>query len=194
MLPAKKTENSTELLGTVVRESNESVESRMQSGIGMNEGIHLIGIAGHDNDEAVASVLHPFQESVDGLLAKISLLVGERVGFVNEKNPVEGASNDPIGCDSGLTDIFGDESRAVTLHEVAFLEDAEGLVDASHQSSYGGLARAGFAGVDGVIAGADWFQSAGDSSLLEPGKVCRLPDLIFNDCLLYTSPSPRDRG
>ncbi len=49
-------------------------DARSEARIGMEEPIHLIGIAGQDDDQIVAVVLHHLQQNLDRLLPAILLV------------------------------------------------------------------------------------------------------------------------
>ena len=75
------------------------------------------------------------------------------------------------------------------------LSDGTPIVDRGMQ--WGEVSRAlhrnerdkGLVGTIAVVADFD-----GDQAFLESGNIVAANSVLFNDCLLYTSPSPRDRG
>ena len=69
------------------------VKRLLSPGLLLDEAAHLVGIAGDDHDDAVAIVLHEFQQRVDRFLAEVVTRAAgarrQRIGFVDEQDAVE---------------------------------------------------------------------------------------------------------
>ena len=119
--------------------------------------MHETGIAGHDDDEAVAVVLHPFEQGLDRLGPEILALVRrrERVCLVDEENAVERTPDRPVGLDRSHPDVLADKARPVDLDEVPTPEETHRAVHLREQPRHGRLARAGVAEEDEVLGGRD---------------------------------------
>ena len=55
-----------QFVGGIIVEMNGLGETALQSGIRVDEVVHLVGIASHDTDELSSIVFQPLQQSVDG--------------------------------------------------------------------------------------------------------------------------------
>src|SRR5205085_3551497 len=91
-------EDAAELEGGVVGKLNVASETGLESGIGVNEPIHLIGIPGDNKDQPVAVVFHALEQRLDSLVAKIFAFLGQTVGFIDEKNSIQGGINHGVGA------------------------------------------------------------------------------------------------
>ena len=105
-------EHLVEFIGCIVVEVDVTVEARLESGVGVDEALHLVVVAGYDDYQAVAVVFHSFEEGGDGFLSVVlSALFGyQRVGLVNEEHPVEGCIDYLVGLDGRLSHVFCHES------------------------------------------------------------------------------------
>src|SRR5687768_17030769 len=139
----------------------------MKTRVRADKSFHFVWVAGDDDDEPIAIVLHAFEERLDGFIAEILLGFGEAVGFVDEEHAVESAVDDGVGARGSLADVFRDERGAVALDQVAFAQNAERFIDASHEARDSRLAGAWVAGINGVITRRDGRETLGDTHLLD---------------------------
>ena len=151
-LRADAHEDAHELLGRVVVEHDLLIEARTQAGVGIQERLHEVGVARHDDHEVVAVVLHGLEEGVDGLHAEVVRpgIGGQGIGLVDEEQAAVRTVHDLLGLDGRLADIAADEPGAVDLDQVPLAEHAELLIDLAEQTRHGGLAGTGVAGKDHV--------------------------------------------
>ena len=106
-----------ELVVGVVGEVDRVRNRLSRPGFWRDEDRHRAGVAGDDDDEVVAVVLHLLDEGVDRLLAV--LVAGQRVGLVDEEHAADGGLHDLGRLHRGLADVAGDELGAVDLDELA---------------------------------------------------------------------------
>ncbi len=145
-----------QLADRVVGELDGPGEAGGQTRVGGEEAAHLVGVAGGDDDDVVAVVLHQLEQGVDRLPAEVgagALAVGhEGVRLVDEQHTAEGVVEGLGGLDRRTADDLGDEVGAGDLDEVSGAQDAEFGEDAAVEPGHGGLAGAGRAGEDQVAA------------------------------------------
>ena len=77
--------------------------------------------------------------------------VDERVRLIDEKHTVKRLVNEFVGFDGGLTDIFGNQPRAIGLHQMPLLEDTQRVIDLRDAAGDCGLASARIADEDAVV-------------------------------------------
>ena len=65
-----------QLVGRVVLELERLGEPGGQAGVGVQEVEHLVGVAGDDDGDLVAVVLHQLDQRVDRLLAEVGTAAG----------------------------------------------------------------------------------------------------------------------
>ncbi len=136
-------EDRGDLVVGVVVERDRRAEPAREAGIGVDEPRHRRGIAGDDDDELVALVLHLLDEGVDGLLPV--LVAREGVGLVDEQHTPDRGRGDLGGLDGGLAEVARDELGAVDLDELSGAEQPERVVDPADETRDGRLAGAGVA-------------------------------------------------
>ncbi len=129
----------------VVLEVDERAEPALQATVGLEEVVHLLLVAGHDNHQVVAVVLHLLQQGVHGLGAKVVAAAVERVGLVDKEHAAQCALHHGLGLGRGASDVLGDKVRAGDLHQVPLGEDALLFENLGHDARNRGLARAGVA-------------------------------------------------
>src|SRR5208282_6868142 len=147
-------EDRHELVGRVILEQDGAGEAGAQTGIGVEEAAHLAGIAGDNDAEPVAMVLHQLEQGVDRLAAEVGAVMGgsEAVGLIDEEDAVEGGLDGVAGLDGGLADEAGDEQGAVDLDDMAGAQKAEADENLAHETGGGGLAGSGIAEEDEMEA------------------------------------------
>lgn len=90
----------------------------------MDEPIHQIGVARHDDHQVVPVILHGLEDGVDGLLTEVVLaLTVEGIGLVDEQHAADRLLDDLLGLDGGLAHISGYQTAAVYLYQLALGED-----------------------------------------------------------------------
>ena len=67
-------------------------DARAHAGIGAEEGLHPVLVAGQDHHQVIALVLHHLQQDLDRFLAVVALVLGavEVVGLVDEQHAAHG--------------------------------------------------------------------------------------------------------
>ena len=53
---------------------------------------HFIGIPGHNHNESLTVIFHALEKRINGFLTKILILLGQGVGFIDEKNAIQSLS------------------------------------------------------------------------------------------------------
>ena len=123
-------------------------DARAEARIGMEETVHLVGVAGENNHEIVAIVLHHLQQNLDRLLPVVALVLLpiEIVGLVDEQYAAHRLFQHLFRFRRGVADILADE--IVTRHrdEVAAPHIAEPVKNLRHPDGHRRLAGAGIAG------------------------------------------------
>ena len=142
-------ENLCQLVGCIVVEMDGLRETTLQAGIGVDEVVHLVGIASNNTDELTAVVLQSLQQGVNSLSAEDVAIVGTKgVGLINEQDATQSRIYELIGLYSRLTTIAGNKFRAVGLHQLTTADDAKCLEDISHDTGNRRLTRTRIAGKD----------------------------------------------
>ena len=70
-LAAAHFEDLEHLLRGVVLEQQETVEAALQTGVGVDELIHQVGVARHDHHQIVPVILHGLEDGVNSLLTEV---------------------------------------------------------------------------------------------------------------------------
>ena len=140
-------EDLDELVAVVVGEVDGLREARPEARVRRHQLRHLVGVACHDHDDAIAPVLDELDDGVDGLPAEVRLAAAdERVRLVDEQDALVGLVERRHHLRSGLAHEPGDEPGAVDLDQMAPVDHAERPVDLGEQPRHGGLARPRVAG------------------------------------------------
>ena len=136
----------------VVVERQSSGEPGGQAGVGTDEALHLVGVAGDDDDHLVAVVLHQLDQRRDGLLTEVvAPPVGDqRVRLVDEQHAAQGTAERGLRLRRGMPDVLTDQGAPVDLDQMPGVEHAQRPKDLPVQPGHGGLAGAGVAGEDQV--------------------------------------------
>ena len=144
-------ENGEHFIERVILKVQVAVKTGLKTGVGADEFLHQLIVAGNDHDEVVAVILHRLQEGVDRLLPEVVVAFAvERIRLVDEQHTAERTLDHLLRLDGGLTDVPGDKPAAVDLDKLTLRQDAERVVDARHQTRDHRLARTGVAGEDHV--------------------------------------------
>ena len=143
-------QNLDQLVVGVVVELDRGGEAAGQARVLGDERDHGVGVAGHDDDEVLAVVLHLLDEGVDRLLGE--LVAGEGVRLVDEQHAVDGLGDHLGGLHGCLSHVAGHELAAVDLDELALGQQLESPVDGADEPRDGGLAGAGVTHEDQVPA------------------------------------------
>src|SRR4051794_31923137 len=137
----------------VVGKRDLSRESRAQARIRLEEAVHQSWVAGDDDDEPVAEVLHPLEQRLDRLRPEVEAAADrrERIGLVDEEDAVQRTADSAIGLDRGLTHVLADEPGTIDLDEMPALEETERAVHLREQACNCGLAGSRIAEEDEVL-------------------------------------------
>ena len=112
---------------------------------------HLVRVAGDDDGEFVAVVLHQLDQRVHRLLAEVAAGLGRVSEYASSMNSTPPrALGRPRPLERGLPDVAGDEIRARGLDERAALTDSDVAVHLADQPGDGRLARSRVAREDEV--------------------------------------------
>ena len=129
-------------------------EAGGQAGVGGQERLHLLLVAGQDDDQVLAVVLGPLEQGLDRLDAEpVGLavtLVDQAVGLVDEQHPAQRAVDQLVGLDRGRAQVLADQVGPVRLDHLGHLQQAERVEDLGQHPGHGGLAGAGRAQEDEV--------------------------------------------
>ena len=119
-------ENLVKLFGSIVGEVDVAVETRLKTRVGIDELLHLVGIACHDNHQTVTVVLHALQQGGNSLLAIVggSVALGKGIRLVDKEDTTQCGVAHLVDTGSGLSHILSDKSGTVCLYEMSFLEDS----------------------------------------------------------------------
>ncbi len=110
------------LLGRVVLELQRLCEPGGETGVGVQEVRHLMGVPGCNDRSLVAVVLHQLHERVDGLLAEVGAGAGgpgQGVSLVDEQHTAHDLLKNRGGLLGGVTDVLADELAPRHLLELA---------------------------------------------------------------------------
>ena len=121
------TGNGEELLGIVILELILVREAPHQSGIGVEHGIHLLEVAGEDDQHVGIGLREYGEQRVDDPRTEVLAVTGtvvEGVGLVNEKHIAPGLIEDGLHVLFGLSDVPPHESGPVDSDHLTFREQA----------------------------------------------------------------------
>lgn len=156
VLGAQVRRDGDQLVDRVVRELDGPGEPGGQAGVGVEEPPHQLRVAGDDDDQLVAVVLHHLHQRVDGLLPEVgpgaARAGGERVRLVDEQGPTQRPGDQLGGLDRGRPDVLPDQVRPGRLDQVPLGQDAELGQDRAVEPGHRGLAGARRAGEGEVPA------------------------------------------
>ena len=118
------------------------------AGIGLEERVHPVLVAGQDDDQVLALVLHDLEQDLDGLLTVVALVLRpvQVIGLVDEEHPAHGALEDLPGLRRGMPHVLADQLLAGNGHQVPAPGVTEPLKQFGHPERDRGLAGARAAG------------------------------------------------
>jgi hypothetical protein len=93
-----------QFVGRVVGKVDVVGDARAHAGVGLEEGVHAVLVAGQDHHQVVALVLHHLQQDLDGLLAVVAFVLGavQVVGLVDEEHAAHGLLEHLLGLGRGV--------------------------------------------------------------------------------------------
>ena len=153
VLPGGVLGNGVKFLRHEIAEVVVVLEAGLEAGVAVQQALHLVRVAGHDDGQVPLTARHFLDDDLDHLAAEIlAVVVAARqgVGFVDEQDAAAGFLHHLPGFWGGLADVFSNEVYAVGHHGVALAEQAHLLVELPHHPRHGGLSRPGVATEDGV--------------------------------------------
>jgi hypothetical protein len=111
--------------------------------VGREEAVHLVLVAGEDDDEILPLVLHHLEEDLDRFLAVVALVLGpmQVVGLVDEEHPAHGPLEDLLGLGRGVADVLAHQLVPGDRHQVAPAQVAQAVEQLAHPHGHRGLAR-----------------------------------------------------
>jgi len=118
------------------------------AGIGLEERVHPVLVAGQDDHQVLALVLHDLEQDLDGLLPVVALVLRavQVVGLVDEQHAAHGPLEDLLGLGRGVPDVLADEFLAGDGDQVPAPGVAEPLEQLGHPERHRGLAGTRAAG------------------------------------------------
>ena len=123
----------------------------------MEERVHTVLVAGQDDDQVVAVVLHHLQQDLDRLRTVVALVLWpvKVVGLVDEQHPAHSLLDHLLGLGCGVADVLSDQVVACDRDQVALPHVTQAMEYLGHAHGDGGLAGAGVAGEAHVERGRD---------------------------------------
>ena len=108
----------------------------------MDELLHQLGVARHDDHQVLPVVLHVFQQDLDGLPAEVVpvVLIHQGIGLVDEQHAADGLLDDLLGLQGGLPHKAGHQAGAVHLHQLALGQHADGVIQLGQKAGHRSLA------------------------------------------------------
>ena len=137
-----------ELVLRVVREGDVVRDAARHPRVGLEELVHAVLVAGEDDDEVVALVLHDLEQDLDRFLAVVLLVFRavQVVGLVDEEHAAHRPLQDVLGLGRRMPDVLADKIVARDRDDVPFAAVAEAVQDLGHAHRDRGLAGARVAG------------------------------------------------
>ena len=149
VLPAEHQRGDLDQLGVVVVGEIDVVrDARREARIAAEEGVHPVLVAGENDDQVVALVLHHLQQDLDHLLPVVAFVLGpvEVIRLVDEQHAAHRALQHLLGLGRGVADVLADEVVARHRDEMTLAHVAQAMQDLRHLLRHRGLAGAGIAG------------------------------------------------
>ena len=174
-------EDLDELVRRVVGKIDEPGEPTLQPGVGVDELGHLGWVAGGNEGEVVAVILHVLDDGVDGFSAEVVVATaGKSVSLVDEQRAAERRLEDGSRLRRRLPDVTGDEVRAIGLDEMALGHESEGAQDLAEQPGDGRLAGARIAREHEVVARLQRRQLPLSAQLLDAQQAGQATDICLH--------------
>ena len=116
--------NEHELVGGVVLEQELVGEAADESGVHRHEAVHLVLIAGEDDEHVGVLLGEHAEQTLDGATSEVVAIAVtvERVGLVDEEHITLGLLQDLLHVLLRFTDVASDDSSAVDADDLAFGE------------------------------------------------------------------------
>ena len=122
-----------QLLCCIIRKMQKTVKTAFQTGVGMDEPLHGLSVAGHDHHQVLPMILHSLEQGIDGFLPVIAATpVGERIGLVDKEHTSHCLLKNLTGLNGRLPYITGHQPATVYFHQLAFGQDPQATVHARH--------------------------------------------------------------
>ena len=166
----------------VILEMEGVGEAGFETFVRIQHLLHLVGVAGKDDDHVSLLFAQLFEQAVEDLGAVVFLVVGvgnEGVGFVDEEDVAMRLFEGVLGVLLGVADVLADQFFAIHIDHVARLEDADRGVYLAQQPRDGGLACTRIAGEDHVQRRHDGFEAVLAAQLGETHQVEVRLDVVF---------------
>ena len=116
-------------------------DSGAEAGIGLEELVHPVGVAGQDDHQVVALVLHDLEQDLDRLLPVVAFVIRaiEVIGLVDEQHPAHRLLQDLLRLGRGVADVLTDKIISCHRDQMPFAHIAEPEQDVRHPHCDGGL-------------------------------------------------------
>lgn len=122
-------------------------EPALEAGVVLQEVVHLVLIACHDDADILPVVLHERQQRVQDGTATAGGVGGQLISLVDEQNAVHRVLHGLVEVPMMLLiEHLGHQFRSGELHQVPPLQHPQVAQDLPHVPCHGGLASAGIAG------------------------------------------------
>ena len=143
------------MLGRVVFDIEEIVETAAEARIDTEQVVHLRAIAGSDDDELASVVfhaLHQFLQRLGTLIVAVASLTDrcQRIGLIHEEDATHRLVAQTVHHLRGLALIGADHLGTVYLHHMAAVQITDGRQDLTQLTGDGGLTRARITSQDDV--------------------------------------------
>ena len=199
LLPGRHApEDFRQFAGVVAREIHGLAEAAAQARIAVDEAAHFVAVARDDDDDAVAIVLHEFQQGVDRFLAEVLTAAfaagAQAVGLVDEQDAVERLAAFVERLWRGLPKISRDQAGAVRLHDVPLAQNPERCENFADQARHLGLADAGRSCEHHVLAERGNVETLIAAHLLDLHARDQRLDLLLDRGEADHGVEPGDRG
>ena len=138
-----ETADFQQLLWRVVVEVEDVGEARFQSGVGLQQMLHLGCVASHDDNHV--GLFHTevgqkcFNDSVTEILT-VRVLHEQIVGLIDEKHAARCAFDGVEGVLLGVAQILPDQFRTVGFHQMPRRQHTHAMIDFAYQFGHGRLA------------------------------------------------------